>query len=302
VVELVEIVPFIIVCLAVGIALRSCTDVVGAIDRAITRAAERNGRLRMRRITPVERVRTHADIEGWVHERLHYTRGSSADRGVIAAIVTDLWEGRRLLERRFAGDRARYESSWKTLYDSTSEQVKELERRGAAYEDIRATLDARERLAFTEGLQNELRGITEHIQKTLRRLAPIELSIARPLARSREAHLFLPEPARALLASIDALLINAERTSSSRNDEGEHMAKSIAERYLPDTLAAYEHAKLENVFLAETLLVEQLQLIENAARGLARAGERTALMKRNGRFLTRRLVANPHDAGASHDS
>ncbi|MBV9409204.1 MAG: hypothetical protein JO164_10315 [Candidatus Eremiobacteraeota bacterium] len=123
----------------------------------------------------------------------------------------------------------------------------------------------------------------------------------------------LPAEAEALIARIESMLAQADRlVAAGGSDEAAFALRETERRYLPDTLKAYlDVPPARRDATAETMLVEQLRLLERAtAQRLAVLSEsaETALAA-NGTFLTERFgaldtlpetaVPEPADAGGA---
>ncbi len=108
----------------------------------------------------------------------------------------------------------------------------------------------------------------------------------------------LPVQAEALVARIEAMLAQAEALlARGGSDESAYALRETERRYLPDTLDAYLSVPpARRDAAAETMLVEQLRLLERAtAQHLAVLSESSEVaLAANGRFLTERF--GPIDA------
>ena len=105
----------------------------------------------------------------------------------------------------------------------------------------------------------------------------------------------LPAEAEALVARIESMLAQADRlVAAGGSDEAAFALRETERRYLPDTLKAYlDVPPARRDATAETMLIEQLRLLERATaqrlKVLSESAE-TALAA-NGTFLTERFGA-----------
>jgi hypothetical protein len=108
----------------------------------------------------------------------------------------------------------------------------------------------------------------------------------------------LPAEAEGLVARIESMLAQAETLlASGGSDEAAYALRETERRYLPDTLGAYLGVPpARRDATAETMLVEQLRLLERAtAQRLAVLSESAEIaLAANGRFLAERF--GPIDA------
>ena len=103
----------------------------------------------------------------------------------------------------------------------------------------------------------------------------------------------LPTEAEALVSRIEGMLAQAEQLlASGGSDEAAYALRETERRYLPDTLRAYlDVPPARRDAAAETMLVEQLRLLERATAqrlGVLAESAQTALAA-NGAFLTERF-------------
>ena len=105
----------------------------------------------------------------------------------------------------------------------------------------------------------------------------------------------LPAQAQSLVARIETMLAQAEALiARGGSDEAAYALRETERRYLPDTLDAYLSVPpARRDATAETMLVEQLRLLERAtAQRLAVLAESAEnALAANGRFLTERFGA-----------
>lgn len=139
------------------------------------------------------------------------------------------------------------------------------------------------------------------VQKSERTAQGGKLATSRePETRTME-FLGLPARARDVVGRIDALLDEASRlaTGDGGTDEARFALRETRERYLPDTLAAYEAIPPSRRDAgAEATLVAQLELIERSTADrlgrLAEASQRA--LAANGAFLRERFADVAADA------
>jgi hypothetical protein len=103
----------------------------------------------------------------------------------------------------------------------------------------------------------------------------------------------LPAQAEALVARIEGMLAQAEALlAAGGSDEAAYALRETERRYLPDTLGAYLGVPpARRDATAETMLIEQLRLLERAtAQRLSVLSESAEVaLAANGRFLTERF-------------